>query len=277
MKVWIRWKLANRLVLSPIRNALGLGKARTLAAGAAALPSHVFHWFRSIGLEILEDYGQTESTGVICMAEKGVDCSGSVGKAVAGLEVALAEDGEILTRGRHVFKGYLKDEASTEQVLRNGWLHTGDLARQDDRGYFRIQGRKKEVLKTSGGKMVAPLPIEEALRASPVISQVCLVGDGRKYLSALITLSENRMSQFKQRFDSSRQPVITAPEITQEVQKYIDQLNASLASYEQIKKFAVLAREFSVQEGEMTPTLKIKRNVIESHYKDVIEQFYASA
>jgi len=186
----LKLKAADTLVLGKVRKKLGLDNLHTAASGAAALPAHVARWFRTIGIEILEDFGQTESTGVICMTERGVESSGTVGRAVAGIEVKIAEDGEVLCRGRNVFVGYFKDEAATAEVLRDGWLYTGDLGELDARGLLRIRGRKKEILKTSGGKMVAPLPIEEALKAASIISQVCMVGDGRKYVAALITLTE---------------------------------------------------------------------------------------
>ncbi len=273
----IQWKVADLLVLSKIRKALGLGQAQTLVSGAAALSSHVCKWFRSLGLDIMEDFGQTESSGVVCMTIQGVDCAGTVGKPVAGMEVRIAADGEILTRGRHVFKGYFKDDAATAQALdAEGWLHTGDLGEEDGRGLIRIKGRKKEILKTSGGKMVAPLPIEEALKASPLISQVCMVGDGRKYLAALITLSESKLDELSRSNGALQGRMITVPQVVSEIKKYVEDLNATLPSYEQIKKFAILSKEFSVVEGEMTPTLKMKRNIIESRYQDIIEQFYES-
>jgi long-chain acyl-CoA synthetase len=273
----IEWKIADRVLLSKIRKALGLGKAQVLVSGAAALPPHVCRWFRNLNLEILEDFGQTESTGVICMTEKGIESAGTVGKAVKGMEVKIAPDGELLTRGRHVFKGYFKDEASTAQTLEGGWLHTGDLAEIDARGLIRIRGRKKEVMKTSGGKMIAPLPIEEALKAAPIISQVCMVGDGRKFLSALITLSETKLAELTAQNVPLTDRVLSDPSVVSEVQKHVDQLNTTLASFEQIKKFAVLSKEFSIAAGEMTPTLKMKRNIIERNYSDVIEELYATA
>lgn len=274
----IQFKAADLLVLSKIRHALGLAKAEALASGAATLSSHVCKWFRSIGLDIMECFGQTESSGVICMTFKGMDCAGTVGKPVDGMEVKIAEDGEILTRGRHVFKGYFKDQATTDQTLDpEGWLHTGDLGEVDARGLIRIKGRKKEILKTSGGKMIAPLPIEEALKASPMISQVCMVGDGRKYLSALITLSESKLEELAREKGALEGRRITTPQVLKEVNQQVENLNATLASYEQIKKFAVLTKEFSIAEGEMTPTLKMKRNVIESRYRDIIEQLYEQA
>ena len=272
----IQYAVADKLVLSKIRKALGLGHAEALASGAAALPAHVSRWFRSIGLEILEDFGQTESTGVICGTERGVESAGTVGKPVPGTEFKIADDGEILSRGRHVFVGYFKDEASTASTLdQEGWLHTGDLGEITDQGLVRIRGRKKEILKTSGGKMIAPLPIEEALKAAPIISQVCMVGDGRKYLAALITLSEGKLIELQSQGGKVLTGITVADaKVVSEVKQHVDALNKELPSYEQIKRFSVLAKEFSIADGEMTPTLKMKRNVIETRYKDVIDQMY---
>jgi long-chain acyl-CoA synthetase len=254
---------------------MGLRRTEVLASGAAALPAHISRWFRCLGLEILEDYGQTESTGVICMTEPGVESAGTVGKPVTGVELKIAEDGEILTRGRHVFKGYYKNLEATEATLVDGWLHTGDLGEFTDSGLIRIKGRKKEVLKTSGGKMVAPLPIEEALKAFPKVSQVCIVGDGRKYLTALVTLSEEALKQVKKDGVSDSARTIENEKIKGEVKKYFDQVNGTLASFEQIKRFEILANEFSVESGEMTPTLKMKRAVVEKNYQDIINRMYA--
>ena len=269
--------VADRLVLSKVRHALGLGRAEVLASGAAALPAHVSRWFRSLQLDILEDFGQTESTGVICMTVPGVEMAGTVGRPVEGIEFAIADDGEILTRGRHVFTGYFKDEAATAAALSDGWLHTGDLAVRDEQGLVRINGRKKEILKTSGGKMVAPLPIEEQLKAAPIISQVCMVGDGRKYLCALITPTESTLADLKKAGHALDGVRLEVESIVSAVKQYISELNASLPSYAQIKRFTLLAREFSIAEGEMTPTLKMKRNVIEARYRQVIDEMYQGA
>lgn len=269
-----QYPIADRLVLSKVRQALGLGKAKKTASGAAALAPYVSKWFRCLGIEILEDYGQTESTGVICMTEPGVESAGTVGKPVGGMEVKIAEDGEIITRGRHVFKGYYKDEAATAQTLEGGWLHTGDLGEINSRGLVCIRGRKKEILKTSGGKMVAPLPIEERLKEAVMIGQVCIVGDGRKYLSALITLSEETLKALKDRPGVLDGSIVNDSQVQSQVKAHIEELNKTLASYEQIKRFAILPREFSIVDGEMTPTMKMKRNVIEKRYKDIIDSMY---
>ncbi|MBU6374689.1 MAG: long-chain fatty acid--CoA ligase [Bdellovibrionales bacterium] len=272
----LQLQVADKLVLSKIRKALGLGQALTLASGAAALPAHVSRWFRSIGLEILEDYGQTETTGVVCMTEPGVDSAGTVGKPVPGMEFMIAPDGEMLTRGRHVFVGYYKDAENTKATFDSeGWLHTGDLAELTPRGLVKIRGRKKEIMKTSGGKMIAPLPIEEKIKVHPMVSQVCLVGDNRKFISALITLGETTLGQLKTKQGSNDGRVVSDSDVIKAVRSHVDGVNAELANFEQVKKVTLLAQEFSIEAGEMTPTLKMKRNVIESRYKDLIDQMYS--
>ncbi|HCM41237.1 MAG: hypothetical protein A2X97_00205 [Bdellovibrionales bacterium GWA1_52_35] len=273
----IQFELADRLVLSKIRRAMGLGQATLLASGAAALPAHVSRWYRRLGFEILDCLGQTETTGMICLTEPGIDSAGAVGKPLPGTEMMIAEDGEVLTRGRQIFKGYYKDDAATAQVLEGGWLHSGDLGEVNEKGLLVVRGRKKEVMKTSGGKMIAPLPIEELIKASPLISQVCIVGDGRKYPSALITLSELALGELREKVSSREQRVIKDPTITATVKAQIAAINKSLAGYEQIKRFTILANEFSVEEGEMTPTQKMKRTVIEKHYQDIIDSMYSGA
>ncbi len=270
--LWAQWKIAERLVIMPIRRAMGLDQAVLVASGAAVLPNHVKLWFRSIGIEINEAYGQTESTGVITATTPRTDTLGVVGKALPGTELMLTAEGEIRSRGRNIFLGYLNDEAHTREVLvEQGWLATGDLGVIDDLGCLAIRGRKKEIMKTSGGKMIAPVPIEERLKASILIGQVCLVGDGRKFLSALITLSEETLASVE-----PQGLVIEDVKIVREIQKELQKLNATLASFEQIKRFTILAQDFSLEKGEMTPTLKMKRNIIEKHYKDIIERMYSS-
>jgi len=271
----IAYPVADKLVLSKIRKALGLGRANLLASGASPLPAHVSKWFRGLGLEILECYGLTESTGMVSITLRGIDCAGTVGKPLEGCEFRLGEDGEILSKGRHIFLGYLKDEANTKATLEDGWLHTGDLGEWTSAGLLRIVGRKKEIMKTSGGKMVAPVPIEEKLKEAHLISQVCLVGDNRKYFSALVTLSESALADVKAKSGSAKDGVIVDPETVKQVQAEVDRVNKALASFEQVKKFTVIDREFSVNDGEMTPTMKMKRNVIEQRFRPLIDQMYS--
>lgn len=274
----LQYQIADRLVMAQIRKAMGLGRAKQIASGAAALPAYVVRWFRQIGFELLEDYGQTESTGIICMSVPGTDCSGTVGKPCPGTEFKLAEDGEILSKGRHIFKGYYKNEKATQETVINGWLHSGDLAEVTEKGLIRIKGRKKEILKTSGGKMIAPVPIEEKLKENGTfIAQACMVGDGRKYLSALITIPGPLLEPILKKDGAVDGLVVRDPEINAAVKRQIDDLNATLASYERIKQFRILSREFTIESGELTPTLKMKRSFVENKYVDVIGEMYSSA
>ncbi len=266
--------VADRLVLSKIRKALGLSRASLLASGAAPLPAHVSKWFRGLGLEILECYGLTESTGMVSITLRGIDCTGTVGKPLEGCEFKLGSDGEILSKGRQIFLGYLNDEVNTKATLEDGWLHTGDLGEWTSAGLLRIVGRKKEIMKTSGGKMIAPVPIEERLKEAGFISQVCLVGDNRKYLSALITLSDSALSDLKTKSGSVKNGVVVDGDMLKQVQGQFDRVNKALASFEQVKKFTVIDREFSINDGEMTPTMKMKRNVIEARFRPLIDQMY---
>lgn len=271
----LQYPIADKLVLGKIRKALGLGKAFLLASGAAPLPAHVSRWFRGIGLEIVECYGLTESTGMVSITVLGTDCAGTVGKPLEGCEFKLGDDGEILSKGRHIFLGYLHDEVNTKATIVDGWLHTGDLGEWTPAGLLRIVGRKKEIMKTSGGKMIAPVPIEEKLKEANFISQVSLVGDNRKYLSALITLSESALNDLKGKAGATKDGVVLDPETLKKVQEQFDRVNKTLASFEQVKKFKVIDREFSIDAGEMTPTMKMKRNVIEQRFRPLIDEMYS--
>jgi long-chain acyl-CoA synthetase len=270
----IMYPLAQKLVLGKIRNALGLGNAQLLASGAAPLPAHVAKWFRGLGLEIYECYGLTETTGMVSITIPGVECAGTVGKPLEGCEFKLADDGEICTKGRHVFIGYFNDEANTSASLKDGWFHTGDLGNWTSSGLLKIVGRKREIMKTSGGKMVAPVPIEEKIKESNFISQVCLVGDNRKYFSALVTLSEAELLDLKAKSGAFKDGVVQDLETLSKVKGVFDQVNKTLASFEQVKHFTVLDREFSIDHGEMTPTMKMKRASIEARFKPLIDKMY---
>ena len=269
--------IADKLVLSKIRHALGLSNAELLASGASPLPAHVAKWFRILGLEIYECYGLTESTGVVSITLPGIECAGTVGKPLAGCEFRLAEDGEIQSKGRHIFLGYLNDEKNTSETLQDGWLHTGDLGAWTNEGLLRIVGRKKEIMKTSGGKMIAPVPIEEKLKEAQLVSQVALVGDNRKYLTALVTLSEAALADLHAKKGAFRDGVLVDAPTIAKVQSEFDRVNRALASYEQVKRFTVLDREFSIAEGEMTPTLKMKRATVEKRFKPLIDLMYTTA
>lgn len=270
----LKHMVAEKLVLLPIRRKLGLDAGQLFASGAAPLHPNVSRWFRALGIEIREAFGQTESTGVICLTERGVESAGTVGKALPGVEFRLAEDGEIQTQGRHVFKGYLHNEDATRATVLDGWLHTGDLGEINERGMVRIIGRKKEIMKSSGGKMIAPVPVEEKIKESPHISQACMVGDGRKYFTALVVLKDSVLTANKLPGEGDSGVARIAPALSHSIRQHIDHVNRQLACYEQIKHFAILARDFSVESGELTPTLKMKRNAIEKRYHAIIERLY---
>ncbi|HAZ13468.1 MAG: hypothetical protein A2X86_13140 [Bdellovibrionales bacterium GWA2_49_15] len=257
----LQFFLANKLVLSKIKKAMGLDQVKLAASGAASLPAYVSSWFAGLGINILEVYGQTESTGLISMTRPGVESAGTVGLPVPNTEFKILEDGEICTRGRHVFLGYYNKPEATAETLIDGWLHSGDLGKLGERELLKIVGRKKEIMKSSGGKMVAPVPIEDKIKtkASPLIAQACMVGDGRKYFSMLLTLAEG---------------VKLNPEIKETINQKIEEVNLSLAGYERIKYFEILDRDFSIEKGEMTPTMKMKRAMIEKNYESVIDSMY---
>jgi len=251
--------VAEKLVLAKIKQAMGLDRVRLAASGAAALPAYVARWFAGLGINILEVYGQTESTGLISMTCPDQDSAGTVGMSVPQTEFKIMDDGEICTRGRHVFLGYYNKPQATAETVIDGWLHSGDLGKINENGLLQIIGRKKEIMKSSGGKMVAPVPIEDKIKTSPWIAQACMVGDGRKYFSMLLTLAEGQK---------------LTDEIQAAISSKVEEVNCALAGYEKIKYFKILEKDFSIDSGEMTPTMKMKRAVIEKNYKSTIDSMY---
>jgi len=268
-------KVSKELFVKKALEKLGIDELKCAGSGAAALPAHVARFFRSFGIEILEDFGQTETTGVTCMTVPGEDCAGTVGLPIENTDFKIADDGEILTRGDHVFLGYLKNDTATQETIdQDGWLHTGDLGKYNEKGYVQIVGRKKEIMKSSGGKMVAPVPIEELIKQSSLVSQACMVGDGKKFFSALITLEASVLNRIKHSSDAIEGVIVKSKEILTELEKTLAEVNQKLARYEQIKQFRVLSRDFLLEEDEVTPTLKMKRHVISKNFEQVIESMY---
>jgi long-chain acyl-CoA synthetase len=268
----------DKLIFSKIRHQLGLAKIEVAACGAGALSQQVWHFFQTIGVEIQEDFGQTESTGVICMTKRGTFSMGLTGIPVGQIEVSIAADGEIRTRGPHVFLGYYKDP-TRDFLDDNHWLKTGDIGEWTADGQLKIIGRKREILKTSGGKMIAPVPIEEKIKMSPLISQACMVGDQKKFPAVLIVPSEKFFDEMKREnvsYETDRNGVIVNPILRARIKTEIDRINQELSHYEQVKDFVLLSNEFTIARGELTPTLKLKRFVIEQHYDKVISEIYAA-
>jgi long-chain acyl-CoA synthetase len=270
-----QYRLAHRLVFSKLKRAIGLDQARTLVSGAAPIAKEVLEFFASLDLLIQEIYGQSEDSGPTTFNLRGRTRFGSVGVPLPGVEVKIAEDGEILVKGPNVFLGYFKDEAATRETLdADGWLHSGDLGRFDEQGFLHITGRKKEIIITAGGKNIAPKNIENAVKEHPLVAECVVIGDRRKYLTMLVTLDPEAAKQFVSERGGRGEPH-THPEIRAEIQRHLDAVNAKLARVEQVKKFTILDRPFSIETGELTPTLKVKRNVVAKNFAKEIEAMYA--
>jgi long-chain acyl-CoA synthetase len=258
-------RLADKLVFSKVKAKLG-GRLRLPISGGAPLAKEIAEFFHVIDLLIIEGYGQTECTTASNVNMPTRFRFGTVGPAIPGVEVRIAEDGEILVRGPNVFAGYYKDEEATREVLdANGWLHTGDIGHIDD-GFLTITDRKKDIIVTAQGKNVAPQNIENALKTSKYVSQALVIGDRRPYVTALITVDEAETAKLDDDVDLQRL-----------IQEVVDGWNRDKASFEQVKRYTILARDFSAEEDEVTPTMKLRRKVVSEHFADEIEALYAGA
>jgi long-chain acyl-CoA synthetase len=269
-------RVADRLFFSKVKQAIGLDQARMCVSGAAPVAKEVLELFASLDLVVQEVYGQSEDTGPTSYNRPGMVKLGTVGPVFPGVEVKIAEDGEILVRGPNVFLGYYREPEATAEVLVDGWLHSGDLGAFDADGFLSITGRKKEIIITAGGKNVAPKNIEAALKNNPVVGEAVVIGDRRKFLTVLVTLDPDGVARFKRdRGLSGDAPDHERPEVHAEVQRAVDAANVDLARVEQVKKFRILPRPFGVDTGELTPTLKVKRRVVAEKFGHEIEAMYA--
>jgi long-chain acyl-CoA synthetase len=259
----LKQRVADRLVFSKVKSRLG-GRMRAAISGGAPLAKEIAEFFHALDLLVLEGYGQTECTTASNCNLPNRFKFGTVGPALPGIEVKTAEDGEILVRAETVFAGYYDDEEATRQVLPgDGWLHTGDVGVIDDEGFLTVTDRKKDIIVTAGGKNVAPQNIENSLKNARWVSQALVVGDRRPYLTALITLDEDELGNLDGRDD-----------VHGLVEDAVERVNRDLAHFEQVRRFAILPRDFSAEENEITPTLKLKRRVVEEHFADQIEELY---
>lgn len=276
----LKGALADRLVFRKIRARTG-GRLRLFVSGGAPLSREINEFFGAVGLRILEGYGLTETSPVITVNRPERFKPGTVGLPIPGVEVKIAEDGEILTRGPHVMKGYFnKPQATAEAIDAEGWFHTGDVGHIDAEGFLTISDRKKDLIVTSGGKKVAPQPIENVLKTSPLIAEVVMIGNRRNFPSALVVPSFDALEKWARGRGlsfASREELVERPEVRALYEQTIRDLTPDLAQFERIKKVALLTREFSLEAGELTPTLKVKRRVIEQKYKDVIDRLYEAA
>jgi long-chain acyl-CoA synthetase len=268
--------IADKLVLSKVRSLFG-DRIKLCLTGAAPIEPEIIEFFHAAGVYVLEGYGMTETSAVATVNTLEENKPGTVGKPVPGCEIKIAEDGEVLMRGPNIFKGYYRNEEATRSDLRDGWLHSGDLGEIDSEGYLKITGRKKDLIITSSGKNITPSQIENAIRQSRWISQAVVYGDRKPYLTALITLDPDEAPALAEHVGASdKDPAALARNeaVRSEIQKAIDEANKRFARIEQVKKFDILARDFSPEEDELTPTLKLKRNVVYDRYDDEFQALY---
>jgi long-chain acyl-CoA synthetase len=260
----LQHRVADRLVYSKVKDRLG-GRLRLGVSGGAPLAKEIAEFFHSIDILIVEGWGLTECTTAASVNRPGHFRFGTVGPALPGFEVSVGDDGELLIRSPTVFAGYYKDEVATREVLgEDGWLRSGDVGSIDADGFISITDRKKDILITAGGKNVAPANLENALKTAPLVSQALVLGDRRPYVAALITV------------DPAVADGLAAEEVERRVQAVVDEVNGDLSRFEQIKRFRVLARDFSADEDEVTPTLKLKRRVVAEHFAREIEELYSN-
>ena len=265
---------ANKLIFSKLKPAVGLGNARICVSGAAPIAKEVLEFFASLDLVVLEVYGQSEDCGPTTFNQPDQFRYGTVGPRIDGVEVKIADDGEICVKGPNVFMGYYKDEDATARTLIDGWLHSGDLGSFDSDGFLSITGRKKDIIITAGGKNIAPKNIEAALKNHELINEAVVIGDRRKYLSALVTLDPDALDRWCEANSVSAADAPTNEKMQAHIQECVDEVNTHFARVEQIKKFTVLKRNLTVEDGELTPTLKVKRNKVNEHFADQIESMY---
>ncbi len=274
----IVWRLGDLLVFRPLQERLGLRRCRMPVSGAAPISTDLLRWFHGIGVPILEGYGQTEGAGVSHINRPGAAKLGTVGRALPQVECRIADDGEILVRGPNVFCGYLnKPDATRETVDEEGWLHTGDVGTVDEDGYLSITGRKKEILITSGGKNLSPEKIENALKTSPYIKEAVAIGDGRNFVSALVQIEYDAVSDWATRNKiphTSYQDLASRPEVVELVSREIDRANELLARVEQVRAFRIFPKELHQDDGELTATQKVRRRFILGAYGELIDSMY---
>ncbi len=268
--------LFDKLVYGKIRAAFG-GKLRFAFSGGGPLGERLTHFFAGIGVDVYEGYGLTETSPTLTINAPGAWKPGTVGRPVAGTSIRIANDGEILAKGPQVFAGYWHNDTATSEVFDDGWFRTGDVGTLDANGYLRITGRKKELIVTSAGKNVAPAPLEDRLRAGALVSQAVVIGEGRPFVSALVTLDEVAIEQWCEvngRAGTTISELVDDAELRTEIQRVVDDANASVSRAESIRKFAVLPSDFTIESDELTPTLKVRRGIVDKSRAAVIDAIY---
>ncbi len=266
----------DRLVYGKLRDALG-GACEYAVSGGAPLGERLGHFYRGIGLTVLEGYGLTETTAALTVNLPDAQKVGSVGRPIQGTSVRIADDGELLFRGGQVFAGYWRNDEATAEVLEaDGWFHTGDVGEVDDEGFVRITGRKKEILVTAGGKNVAPAVLEDRLRAHPLVSQCMVVGDRQPFIAALVTIDQDSFPAWAEAngMSGSIADLVDDPDLRAEIETAVDDANKAVSKAESIRKFQILPGDWTEEGGQLTPSLKLKRNVVTREFRDEIAALY---
>jgi long-chain acyl-CoA synthetase len=270
----LQYQLANKLIYSKLLPAIGMGNARVCVTGAAPIAREVLEFFASLNLVVLEVYGQSEDSGPTSFNTPSRYRFGSVGPALPGVEVKVAEDDEIMVKGPNVFLGYYKDKEATDATLSDGWLHSGDLGAFDRDGFLNITGRKKDIIITAGGKNITPKNLESGIKNHPLVDEAVVIGDRRKYLSALVTIDAEAGPAWAAANGEDASALHQSAKLRASIQAHIEEMNKEFARVEQIKKFTILKRNFTVEDGELTPTLKVKRAKVNDHFAEDIEAMY---
>ncbi len=273
----LQYQLANKLIYSKLLPAIGMGNARVCVTGAAPIAREVLEFFASLDLVVLEVYGQSEDSGPTSFNTPTRYRFGSVGPALPGVEVKIAEDDEIMVKGPNVFLGYYKDKEATDATLSDGWLHSGDLGAFDRDGFLNITGRKKDIIITAGGKNITPKNLESGIKNHPLVDEAVVIGDRRKYLSALVTIDAEAGPAWAAANGEDASTLHKSAKLRASIQAHIEEMNKEFARVEQIKKFTILKRNFTVEDGELTPTLKVKRAKVSDHFAEDIEAMYDEA
>ncbi len=271
------FKLASLVVFRKLKERMGFDRFRVAYSGAAPISPDVLSFFQSIGVNLIEGYGQTEGTGVTTMSRIGKVKFGTVGPPLPGVEIKIAEDGEILVKSPSVFKGYYRNEKATQETVKDGWLYSGDVGVIDGDGFLKITDRKKDIIVTAGGKNITPQYIENKLKSSIYINDAVVIGDRKKFLSCLIMIDEDNVVKYAQdkkiQF-STYKDLTLAPEIRELIQGEVDKVNETLSRVENIRKFAILPKKLYEEDGEVTPTMKVKRSHVNEAFKDIIAGMY---
>ncbi|HEX6205908.1 MAG TPA: long-chain fatty acid--CoA ligase [Solirubrobacterales bacterium] len=272
-----QYAFADKKVLSKIRGLFG-GNIRLAVSGAAPINPEILRFFDAAGVLVLEGWGMTETSTAATISSPDDFKVGTIGKPFPGCEVKIAADGEILVKGPNVFQGYHKNPEATAETIVNGWLHTGDIGEIDSEGFIKITGRKKDIIITAGGKNITPANLEAEIKQHPLVSQCVVVGDRRPYLVALVTLDPEEAVKYAQEHDLPEDPAALAanPDVKADIEAHVEKINQNFARVEQVKKIAILSQDLSQENGELTPTLKVKRAVVAQKHEGEIEQLYAA-